>query len=142
MAKRRNEAQLETPVEAPQVIPEEPIYRVGDVIRFKGGKCYTSGCVVECAAGNACITVIKPESPHPYHIIHMDHESRVYGWVDEADIEGLPLYRTHTVAVDETLHTIAAMYVTDPDTLMELNGLASSYHIQVGHVIRLPDSQK
>ena len=139
MARKKIEAPpvIETP---PETV-DEPIYHVGDVVRFKGGKCYTGKNVTECAPGKACITVIKPDLAHPYHVIHVDHESRVYGWIDESDIEGLPLYRTHTVSMDETLHTIAAKYGTDPDTLMELNGLASPYHIRVGALIRLPDSQ-
>ena len=66
-------------------------YKVGDVVYFKGGKHYVSsyknakGSVA--SAGKAKIT-LGPNckgngKAHPYHLIHIDNKSNVYGWVDE-----------------------------------------------------------
>lgn len=65
-------------------------YNVGDTVRFDGGYHYVSSDASnptgsKCAAGNAKITLINRASwsKHPYHLIHTDSSSRVYGWVDE-----------------------------------------------------------
>ena len=39
-------------------------------------------------AGPAKITIIKQGALHPYHVIHTDGTSRVYGWVDASEISG------------------------------------------------------
>ena len=62
-------------------------YKVGDIVHFKGGMHYISseksskGYSVD--AGKAKITIIKQGAAHPYHLIHVDNTSKVYGWVDE-----------------------------------------------------------
>ena len=63
-------------------------YKVGDIVRFKGGYHYSSSDAKnpagsKCAAGKAKITKISKNAKHPYHLIHTDSSSRVYGWVDE-----------------------------------------------------------
>lgn len=65
-------------------------YKVGDIVRFKGGYHYASSNAsnptgAKCAAGNAKITHINKisGSKHPYHLVHTDSSSRVNGWVDD-----------------------------------------------------------
>lgn len=65
-------------------------FKVGDVVLFKGRTHYTSskGTVGTAAkAGKAKITNIAAGAAHPYHVVHTDGGSNVYGWVDLADIE-------------------------------------------------------
>ena len=59
---------------------------VGDVVTFSGGKHYTSSNGSKgfsAKAGKAKITKIADGAKHPYHLIHTDKKSNVYGWVDE-----------------------------------------------------------
>ena len=59
---------------------------VGDVVYFKGGTHYTNANAesgLPARAGRAKITLISQGAKHPYHLIHTDKESDVYGFVDE-----------------------------------------------------------
>ena len=63
-------------------------YRVGDVVHFKGGNQYASSNATKPigskqSAGPAKITSIVKGAKHPFHIVHTDRQSKVYGWVDE-----------------------------------------------------------
>lgn len=65
-------------------------YKVGDIVQFKGGHHYVSSDAKnpagsKCAAGPAKITQINSASwaKHPYHLVHTNSSSRVYGWVDK-----------------------------------------------------------
>jgi len=63
-------------------------YKVGDVVQFNGGYHYVSSTASnptgsKCNAGPAKITLIAKGAKHPYHLIHTDSSSRVYGWVDD-----------------------------------------------------------
>lgn len=63
-------------------------YKVGDVVQFNGGYHYVSSTASnptgsKCKAGPAKITVIAKGAKHPWHLIHTDGSSRVYGWVDD-----------------------------------------------------------
>ena len=64
----------------------EKDYKVGDVVQFKGGPHYVSSSAGSPAgnpkAGPAQITIIAKGAKHPYHLIHTDSSSWVYGWVD------------------------------------------------------------
>ncbi len=73
--------------------PAETIrnYKTGDIVNFKGGMHYVSshsGAKGSSAnAGPAKIT-LGPDSAgngkaHPWHLVHTDNTSNVYGWVDE-----------------------------------------------------------
>lgn len=85
---------LEDEPEEPEE-PEEPDepeedqdeeYKLGDVVYFKGGTHYTNANAqngLPAKAGNAKITLIAPNGKHPYHLIHTDKESDVYGFVDK-----------------------------------------------------------
>lgn len=70
-------------------------YNVGDIVYFKGGKHYLSSWSgtpgYNARAGKAKIT-FDPNCPnngkaHPWHLIHTDGSSNVYGWVDEGTFE-------------------------------------------------------
>lgn len=63
-------------------------YAVGDVVQFNGGYHYVSSTASsptgsKCAAGPAKITLIAKGAKHPWHLIHTDSSTRVYGWVDD-----------------------------------------------------------
>lgn len=63
-------------------------YKVGDVVQFNGGYHYVSSTASnptgsKCSAGPAKITLIAKGAKHPYHLIHTDSSTRVYGWVDD-----------------------------------------------------------
>lgn len=63
-------------------------YKVGDVVQFNGGYHYVSSTASnptggKCAAGPAKITLIAKGAKHPWHLIHTDNSTRVYGWVDD-----------------------------------------------------------
>ena len=65
---------------------------IGDVVTFTGSKHYISantGTGKKCTPGTAKITAKAPGAAHPYHLIHVDKESSVYGWVDATDIAEL-----------------------------------------------------
>lgn len=67
---------------------EDKAYKVGDVVQFKGGKHYVSSTAsspasTNLAAGPAKITYVAKGAAHPWHLVHMDSQTRVYGWVDE-----------------------------------------------------------
>lgn len=60
-------------------------YKAGDVVSFHGGKHYvssTSSKGYQAKAGKAKITRKNGSGKHPYHLIHTDSKSNVYGWVD------------------------------------------------------------
>ncbi|MCI8768370.1 MAG: hypothetical protein K1W32_09925 [Schaedlerella sp.] len=66
-------------------------YKTGDIVNFSGGMHYVSshpGAKGQSAkAGPAKIT-LGPDSAgngkaHPWHLVHTDNTSNVYGWVDE-----------------------------------------------------------
>jgi hypothetical protein len=59
---------------------------LGDKAKFKGGPHYASANAtsykVKPKAGPAKVTAISKKARHPYHIVHTDKTSTVYGWVD------------------------------------------------------------
>ena len=59
---------------------------IGDVVKFKGGPHYVSSNATSYRAkpkaGPAKVTAISKKAKHPYHIVHTDKTSTVYGWVD------------------------------------------------------------
>ena len=70
-------------------------YSVGDVVNYRGGMHYVSSYAgakgYNAKAGPAKITK-GPDSTgndtaHPWHLIHTDASSNVYGWVDEGTFE-------------------------------------------------------
>lgn len=62
--------------------------KIGDIVQFNGGYHYVSSSAAnptgaKCSAGPAKLTAIAKGAKHPYHLIHTDGQTRVYGWVDE-----------------------------------------------------------
>lgn len=66
---------------------EEKEYKVGDIVQFHGGPHYISSTASSPAgnpkAGPAKITLIAKGAKHPWHLIHTDSSTWVYGWVDD-----------------------------------------------------------
>ena len=67
-------------------------YNVGDVVNFKGGTHYVSSNPgsqgYSARAGNAKITIKNGSGKaHPWHLIHTDSGSNVYGWVDDGTFD-------------------------------------------------------
>ncbi|MBQ9346428.1 MAG: hypothetical protein IJT94_03680 [Oscillibacter sp.] len=63
-------------------------YQVGDIVQFNGGYHYISSSASsptgsKCQPGPAKITLRAKGAKHPWHLIHTNSQSRVYGWVDE-----------------------------------------------------------
>lgn len=63
-------------------------YKAGDIVQFSGGSHFSSSSAstptgAKCSAGSAKITLIAKGAKHPWHLIHTDSNSRVYGWVDD-----------------------------------------------------------
>lgn len=61
---------------------------VGSVVNFSGSRHYVSSTGDKgygAKPGPAKITQTNPGSKHPYHLIHTDSSSNVYGWVNEGD---------------------------------------------------------
>lgn len=70
-------------------------FKVGDIVNFKGGMYYSNSYAgakgYKTTAGKAKIT-LGPDCKgngkvHPWHLIHTDSKSRVYGWVDTGTFE-------------------------------------------------------
>ena len=59
---------------------------VGDTVQFAGGPHYTSSNAASSSsrpkAGPAKVTAISKGAKHPYHVVHTNRQSSVYGWVD------------------------------------------------------------
>lgn len=67
-------------------------YNVGDIVNFHGGTHYFSSYPgakgYSAKAGNAKITIKNGSGKsHPWHLIHTDSESNVYGWVDDGTFD-------------------------------------------------------
>ncbi len=82
----------------PANIPEqeemetEKSYEVGDIVDFHGGTHYVSSYPdargYSARAGKAKITIKNGlGKAHPWHLIHVDNESNVYGWVDDGTFD-------------------------------------------------------
>lgn len=63
---------------------------LGDIVQFKGGPHYASSTAksyrAKPKAGPAKVTAIAKSARHPYHVIHTNKTSTVYGWVDASQI--------------------------------------------------------
>lgn len=82
-------ATVTTTPDTPAQAPAELEYKVGDVVQFVGDTHYTNAAATsgkKCKPGPAKVTAISKNSRHPYHLIHTDSTSNVYGWVDADDL--------------------------------------------------------
>ena len=126
-------------------------YKVGDIVQFKGSKHYTSANAASgptCKAGPAKITAISAGAKHPYHVIHTDNTSNVYGWVDAADIGAATSgstaskTQTHKVVKGDTLSALANKYGTTVAKIVAANkgkypSMTANY-IVVGWTLTIP----
>lgn len=83
---------LSKPGKTTEAAASSKSYKVGDTVNFKGGYHYVSSVASnptgsKCAAGPAKITLQAKGAKHPWHLMHTDSSSRVYGWVDEGSFE-------------------------------------------------------
>ena len=70
-------------------------YKKGDTVNFHGGTHYVSSYAgakgYSAKAGPAKITLDKTckgnGGAHPYHLVHTNSASNVYGWVDEGTFD-------------------------------------------------------
>jgi hypothetical protein len=74
--------------ETPSEKAAEAAYSIGDAVQFSGGNHYVSSNAGSPTGGTrkggpAKLTLIAKGAKHPYHLIHTDGISNVYGWVDE-----------------------------------------------------------
>lgn len=83
------------PARSTESKPVSKEYKVGDIVNFKGGTHYYSSYKgakgYSAKAGKAKIT-LDPSctgngGAHPWHLVHTDSSSNVYGWVDEGTFE-------------------------------------------------------
>lgn len=73
---------------SPKPTPSNSI-EIGDIVQFKGGLSYNSSDAQNGSnqnPGTAKVTKKVIGAKHPYHIVHQDSKSNVYGWVDENKI--------------------------------------------------------
>ena len=129
------------------VAPSTPATRlnVGTVVSFAGGKHYVSAYAASgsaAKAGPAKITALSANAKHPYHLIHTDATSNVYGWVDAADIcvNSGAEQAAYTVVAGDSLWGIAQKRLGNGNRykeIMTLNGL-SSIMIHPGQKLKLP----
>lgn len=126
-------------------------YKVGDIVQFKGSKHYASAAATSGTAakpGPAKITQISNGAKHPYHIIHTDSTSNVYGWVDAADIGAAASGSssggtvTHTVVKGDTLFALASKYGTTTAKIVAANKskypTMTANYIVVGWTLTIP----
>lgn len=75
-----------TYVTEPAEKPKNNKIAMGDIVSFTGDKHYVSpdtNTGYKARPGMAKVTIIRENAKHPYHVIHTDKQSNVYGWVDK-----------------------------------------------------------
>lgn len=131
-------------------------YKVGAMVSYTGTKHYTSANATTpktCKPGPARITAISEGTKHPYHVVHTDSTSNVYGWVDAKDIGdavsssgsaagSTSSAKTHKVVKGDTLSAIARKYGTTVAKIVDENKskypkITASY-IVVGWILTIP----
>lgn len=139
--------------------------KVGDIVNFIGNRHYVSSTGdtgYSCKPGKAKVTIISKGAKHPYHLIHTDSSSNVYGWVNASDIEGAststkttatttkkrsstsaPSAKTYTVQSGDCLWNIAKKYTGNGARYTELynankDKIKNPNLIYAGQVLTLP----
>lgn len=139
------------PAPAQPSAPAASGYKVGDVVNFTGNKHYTSAAAASGKAakpGPAKVTAVSAGAKHPYHIIHTDSTSNVYGWVDAADIGAAAAGSssggtvTHKVVKGDTLSALASKYGTTTAKIVAANKskypTMTANYIVIGWTLTIP----
>lgn len=122
-------------------------HKVGEIVQFTGSKHYASSTAAASSAaksGPAKITATAAGAAHPYHLVHTDSASNVYGWVDAEDIIGQAAaeeYQVYTVKSGDSLWAIAQELLGNGarwQEISQLNGLTSTT-IRVGQKLKIPN---
>ncbi len=80
----------EPPDQSSESIQSTDIINVGDTVYFSGTvqyvASYNGSAATQCKNGTAKVTAINNGQAHPYHVVGIEGDSSIYGWVDEDDI--------------------------------------------------------
>ena len=80
---------LSAAVEGEKAQAKSAPVKVGDVLYFSGTRHYTASTSDQgysTRPGWGKVTQINLKGKHPYHLIHTDGGTNLYGWVDAADV--------------------------------------------------------
>lgn len=128
-------------------------FAVNDIVKFAGGKHYTSADATNgssVSASKAKITAVHAAGKHPYHCRAVNDAgafvSGVYGWVDASTLSkvttGTPASGTNDIVYivksGDTLSGIAAKYGTTYQKLAAYNNISNPNLIAVGQKILIP----
>lgn len=128
-------------------------FAVNDIVKFAGGKHYTSADATNgssVGASKAKITAVHAAGKHPYHCRAVNDAgafvSGVYGWVDASTLSKVttstPASGTNDIVYivksGDTLSGIAAKYGTTYQKLAAYNNISNPDLIAVGQKILIP----
>lgn len=128
-------------------------FAVNDIVKFAGGKHYTSADATNgssVGASKAKITAVHAAGKHPYHCRAVNDAGAfvggVYGWVDASTlskvITSTPASGTNDIVYivksGDTLSGIAAKYGTTYQKLAAYNNISNPNLIAVGQKILIP----
>lgn len=128
-------------------------FAVNDIVKFDGGKHYTSADATNgssVGASKAKITAVYAAGKHPYHCRAVNDAgafvSGVYGWVDASTLSKVttstPASGTNDIVYivksGDTLSGIAAKYGTTYQKLAAYNNISNPNLIAVGQKILIP----
>lgn len=128
-------------------------FAVNDIVKFAGGKHYTSADATNgssVGASKAKITAVHAAGKHPYHCRAVNDAgafvSGVYGWVDASTLSKVttstPASGTNDIVYivksGDTLSGIAAKYGTTYQKLAAYNNISNPNLIAVGQKILIP----
>ena len=128
-------------------------FAVNDIVKFAGGKHYTSADAPNgssVGASKAKITAVHAAGKHPYHCRAVNDAgafvSGVYGWVDASTLSKVTTSTpasgsndiVYIVKSGDTLSGIAAKYGTTYQKLAAYNNISNPNLIAVGQKILIP----
>lgn len=128
-------------------------FAVNDIVKFAGGKHYTSADATNgssVGASKAKITAVHAAGKHPYHCRAVNDAgafvSGVYGWVDASTLSKVTTSTpasgsndiVYIVKSGDTLSGIAAKYGTTYQKLAAYNNISNPNLIAVGQKILIP----
>lgn len=128
-------------------------FAVNDIVKFAGGKHYTSADAINgssVGASKAKITAVHAAGKHPYHCRAVNDAgafvSGVYGWVDASTLSKVDTSTpasgsndiVYIVKSGDTLSGIAAKYGTTYQKLAAYNNISNPNLIVIGQKILIP----